>query len=101
MLYKTNCAVLIKGDRVGKGKVVDISPELAERLGADVVPVDIAPVVETKPEPEEKPLDEMSHDELKAKAESLGVKKSGSIADLRERITLHLAGKEELQENNQ
>lgn len=93
MQYKTTCAVLINGDRVEKGKIVELSHEEAKRLGIDVVPVE----AETKAEPEptpEKPLDDMSHDELKAKAEALGLKKSGSIADLRERITLHLEGKE-------
>ena len=89
MQYKTTCAVLIKGDRVAKDKVVELSHEEAKRLGGDVALVE----AETKAEPvatPEKPLDDMSHDELKAKAEALGLKKSGSIADLRERITLHL-----------
>ena len=91
MQYKTTCAILIKGDRVEKDKVVELSHEEAKRLGTDVALVE----AETKAEPvatPEKPLDDMSHDELKAKAEALGLKKSGSIADLRERITLHLEG---------
>lgn len=91
MQYKTTCAVLIKGDRVEKGKIVDISPELAKHLGSDVEPVEAEKKAEPVATPE-KPLDDMSHDELKAKAEALGLKKSGSIADLRERITLHLEG---------
>lgn len=99
MQYKTTCAILIKGDRVEKGKIVDISSEMAKNLGDDVELVE----AETKAEPvatPEKPLDDMSHDELKAKAEALGLKKSGSIADLRERITLHLEGENLTDDNN-
>mgnify|MGYP001567545243 CR=1 FL=1 len=81
------------GERVGKGVVVDLDPKLAKNLGDDVVAVE----AETKAEPvatPEKPLEEMNHAELKEKAKELNLKQSGSIADLRERITLHLEGKE-------
>lgn len=99
MMYKTTCAIVIKGDRVEKGKVVDLSLEEATRLGTDVVPVEAEIKAEPEPTPE-KPLEEMNHAELKEKAKELGLKQSGSIADLRERITLHLAGKEELTDDN-
>lgn len=98
MMYKTTCAVVIKGDRVEKGKVVDLSLEDATRLGNDVVPVEAEKKAEPVATPE-KPLEELNHAELKEKAKELNLKQSGSIADLRERITLHLEG-EELQDNN-
>jgi hypothetical protein len=99
MLYKTTCAVVLKGDRIEKGKVVDLSLEEATRLGTDVVPVEAETKAEPVPTPE-KPLEEMNHAELKEKAKELNLKQSGSIADLRERITLHLEGKEELTDDN-
>lgn len=95
MKYKTTCAILIKGDRVEKGQIVDISPEMAKHLGSDVVPVEAEKKAEPVATPE-KPLEEMNHAELKEKAKELNLKQSGSIADLRERITLHLEGKKEL-----
>jgi hypothetical protein len=96
MQYLTTCAVLIKGDRVVKGTIVELDPEEAKRYGSDLEPVkEVAKVQEPEPTPE-KPLDEMTADELRAKAGELGLSKSGSKADLIERITLH---GEELQDN--
>lgn len=89
MQYVTTCAVIIKGDRVVRGTVVELDPVTAKNLGSDVVPVeskDKAPA--PKPTPE-KSLEEMTAEELKAKAEELGLSKSGSKADLIERISLH------------
>lgn len=97
MKYKTQVAVLIKGDRVPAGEVVDISPELAKNLADDVVAVGGEKEAEPTPTEGEKPLEEMKHAELKEKAESLGLKKSGSIADLKERITLHLESKDDVE----
>lgn len=91
--------MLIRGDRVEKNTNVDMEPEEAKRFGDDLLPLDAEPVEEPEPTPE-KPLAEMNHAELKAKAKELDLKQSGSIADLQERITLHLEGEEELQDNN-
>ena len=100
MQYRTTCAVLIKGDRVEPGTVVELEPEKAKNYGSDLVPLTAeAEVQEPEPEPE-KPLDEMTADELRTKAEELGLSKSGTKADLLERIALHLEGGEELPEED-
>ncbi len=95
MLYKTLCAILHKGDRVEKGKVIDLTAEDVKRLDpseiSPVADVEVAPVIA---EPE-KPLEEMTAAELKDKAAALELSTSGTKADLLERITLHLAGGEE------
>jgi len=66
-----------------------MEPEVAANYGPSVVPLEpVVPAPEDETE-EEKPLEEMSHDELKKTAVALGLKKSGSMADLIERITLH------------
>ncbi len=91
--------MLIRGDRVEKNTNVDMEPEEAKRFGDDLLPLEAEPVEEPESTPE-KPLAEMNHEELKAKAEKLGLSKSGTKADLQERITLHLEGEEELQDNN-
>lgn len=93
MLYRTTCAILVKGDRIERGVEIELEPEVAANYGPDLEPVDASPEAEPEPEPE-KPLEEMSKDELAAQAESLGLAKSGSKADLLERITLHLEGGE-------
>lgn len=93
MPYKTNVAISYLGDRVPKGTVIEMDKETAKNLGDDVTFVAGEGEEETEEEVvEEKPLEEMSLAELKAKAETLGLAKSGSMADLKERITLHLQG---------
>ncbi len=94
MQYLTTCAVLIKGDRVVKGAVVELDPVVAENYGSDLVAVGKVPKEEAPAPTPLKPLAEMTAEELKAKAEELGLSKSGSKADLLERITLHLEGGE-------
>jgi hypothetical protein len=91
MLYVTTCAITLKGDRVGRGVTVELTPEEAARFGGDLMPIGGTPAPAPAPEPE-KAIEEMSKNELKAKAKALGLKDTGSIADLVERITLHLAG---------
>jgi hypothetical protein len=98
MQYLTTCAVLIKGDRVVKGTVVELEPEAAKNYGSDLEPVGAVTEAQVPEPTPEKPLDEMTADELRAKAEELGLSKSGSKADLIERITLH---GEELQDNQE
>lgn len=91
MLYRTVVPIQHKGERVERNTEVEMDPKEAANLGGDVVPVegDIEAVEEVV---EEKALDEMTKGELEAKAEELGLAKSGSKADLIERITLFVEG---------
>lgn len=98
-MYKTTRAILYKGSRFEKKQIVDIPKEEAERYGDGLVPyIAETAAVSDEAEAEEQPVDDLSYEELKAKAEELGLKKSGSAADLRERIALALAGDEETEE---
>ena len=71
------------------GEVIDVTSEELANIADVVVPVNDVVAEAPAEEVEEKPVDQMSLDELKAKAEELGLSKSGSKADLIERITLH------------
>lgn len=86
--YTTNVALSIKGDRVEKGTVIELSVEDAARLDpADITPAEevIEEVIEA---PAEAPLEDLSLAELKDRAKALGLSTSGSKADLQERIAL-------------
>lgn len=88
MQYITNVAIILRGDRVVKGTIIDVEPEFAATLGDDLTPVGAeAPTEEETTD--EKALVDMTAAELKVKATSLGLAASGSKADLIERITLH------------
>ena len=106
MLYRTNCALIIKGDRVAKGKEVELEPAVAANFGDDLSPANDA-IEEVAPIEDAPAVADMSVAELKARAESLGISKSGSKAALQERITLAEAGgaateeEEELADDNQ
>lgn len=96
MLYLTNVALQIMGDRVEKGTEIELSEKEAKRFD----PADITPVSAIEEEPEEVetpevPIEEMTAEQLKAKAKELDLKTGGSKADLIERITLHLEAPEE------
>ena len=91
MQYIANCAILVNGVRARKGEAIVLDPAVAANLGGDVSPVGTTPEVKDET-PVEKAIGEMTHDELKEKAVALGLAKSGSKADLVERITLHQAG---------
>lgn len=105
MRYITNCALQIRGDRVEKGSEIELSEAEAVAFDpADITAVDAIPEPEEEPAVSDTPLAEMSADQLKAYAKELGLKASGSKADLQERIVLHLEGgsaEEELPEDNQ
>lgn len=91
MKYEALRAVIVLGDRIEKGEVVDIKESLAQSIGADYLkPVDEADAKEvaTEPEVEETDLESLSHAELKEKAEELGLSTKGNKADLIERISL-------------
>lgn len=89
-LFKTNVALSIKGSRVEKGTEIELSTEDVAHLD----PADIellGATVEAEPEQTaEVSLDAMTQAQLKARAKELGLAQGGSVADLRERITLHL-----------
>lgn len=87
MLYKTMRAIIFRGDRVEKGREIDLSEEDAARLGDDVTPA-VADAAPAEPEPEVA-LEDMTLKQLKAKAEALGLSTEGTKADLLERIKLH------------
>lgn len=89
MLYITNVAISFKGSRVDPGTILEMTSEDAFRLAGDVSPYGGAPEVE-EVVVDNTPIEEMSTDQLKAKAKELGLKATGSKADLTERITLHL-----------
>lgn len=92
--YKVLHPIAYSGRRE-RGQVVEIpdadaasylKPGLVEPYEGNAEPVN---------EPAEAPLEEMTAEELKAKAKELGLPTSGSKADLKERIELHLAGPDE------
>jgi len=92
MLYRTMCALSILGDRIEKGNEIELTAEQA----ASFDPADLVPVESIPADPDEEvlpdvPLDEMSLDQLKAKAAELGLKATGTKAAILERITLHLS----------
>lgn len=87
--YRTNAALAIKGDRIERGEEIQLSEKEAARYGDDLTPVEAIPEEPAK-EPE-KPIEEMSYAELKAKAKELGLSASGTMADILERIQLHQA----------
>lgn len=94
MLYRTNCALSIRGDLVDKGAEIDLTKEqVAELDPADIEAVSGVP--EEVDEPEvvlaDIPLEDMSYDQLQARAKELELSTRGSKEDIRERIKLHLA----------
>lgn len=91
--YKTLCAIAY-GGRIEKGSIVELPDDVAKAYGREyVVPADDADEVDHVVE--NKSIDDMSLLELKSKAEELGLKTSGSKADLVERLTLHTEQKAE------
>lgn len=95
MLYKANVALILKGDYKKKGEEFELSADEVKQFDpADIIAVSAIPP-EPEPEPEpDVPVDEMSFDQLKAKAKELGLSASGTKADILERIKLN--GEEEL-----
>lgn len=90
MLYKTLCPISHLGDRIERGAELELTDEQALNYASDVEIVSDQPAVEEAPAVEVA-VEEMSGKQLKEKAASLGLKATGSNADLIERITLHLA----------
>lgn len=89
MRYTALNALSYKGTRVERGEVIDIDPELAASIGSDSLkPFEEEKIVE-EPKVENPNLSVMSKQELVELADSLGLKSSGTKADLVERLTLH------------
>lgn len=94
MLYKVIAAIVFKGDKHRVGAKVEMTAKEAAALPGSVVPAEAEAAPAAEEPKAEKPLDKMSSAELKAKAKELGLSAGGSAADIRERITLHLEGKQ-------
>lgn len=90
MLYRTNVALGINGDRVEKGTEIELSREEAAQYHPDDLSPVSGQVQEPEPEPDNTPIEDMSRTQLQAKAGELGLSKAGSNADLIDRINLHL-----------
>lgn len=91
MLYVTNVAMQIKGDRVEKGTEIELSDREVENL--DPRDLTLANAVrEEEPEIDISsiPLAEMDRSQLQEYAKELGLSASGSKAALHDRIQLHL-----------
>lgn len=91
MLYKAIAAIVFKGGKIRQGQTVEVTDADAAVYADSLAPVQAAAATVQEPKAE-KALDDMSSAELKAKAKKLGLKASGSAADIRERIALHLEG---------
>lgn len=94
-LYIALKAVIVKGTRVEKGSTIEVDDAYAKNIGVDYLKLEKVVKVEeetkAKAEIEEEEnidLDEMSFDDLKDKAKSLGLSTSGKKADVLERIKL-------------
>ena len=90
MLYKANVPLIIRSDYKKKGEEFDLTADEAKQFDpADIIAVSAIPPEPTpKPEPNI-PVDEMNHEQLRAKAKALSLSSAGSKADILERIKLH------------
>lgn len=92
-LYRTKVALSIKGERIERNTEVELRDEDVAHLDpSDIERVSDAPAAEAAADQKPVSIEEMTGAQLKEKAKELGLKTSGSVADLRERITLHLQG---------
>ena len=91
MLYRTNVALQVRGDRVEKNREIELTADEAARFDpSDITAVDAIPAPEEASEPV--PLEDMTLAQLKERAKELGLSAAGSKADIDERIRLHLDG---------
>lgn len=89
MKYQALQAVLILGDRIEKGQVVDIRPDLAQSIGVLYLkPLEEVQKEEVKPVQDEKPLEDMTRAELIEVAKAKGLATYGTKAELLERLVL-------------
>lgn len=95
MLYRTRCALIVLGDRVEKGQVVNLTEDQAAPLMGDLKPIGSGPVIAEEAKPEDKKIEDMSRLELVELAEKEGLSSKGTKADLVERLTLHYQSNEE------
>ena len=86
--YITTCALSVKGTRIEKGQEIELDDDFAKGLAGDLIKVGDEVVTETPTQAVEVATEELSLDQLKAKAKELGLSTRGSKADLIERISL-------------
>jgi hypothetical protein len=89
MRYVALNALSYKGTRIERGEVIDIDSELAASIGSDSLTPFVEEVKVEEPKAEDPNFTEMNKQELVELADSLGLKSSGTKADLIERLTLH------------
>lgn len=90
MLYRTKVALAIRGDRIEKGKEIDLTAEEAAQLDPeDIEAVSDAPQ-DVEEESEPIALDDMTLAQLREEAKELGLSTEGTKAAILERIKLHL-----------
>lgn len=85
------------GDRIEKGKIIDINEEYKNRLDPKDYEVVGEKAIESavKTDESDVSLEDMKVSDLKDKAKSLGLSDKGNKKDLIERIELFLAGGED------
>lgn len=94
MLYTVLYPIAHMGSRVEKKAELELTEAQAFNYG-DAVELSKDQPQEVEEPEDTTPIEEMSVDQLKKKAMSLGIKATGSKADLLERITLHAGAEEE------
>ena len=89
------------GGRIERGDTIMLTESQAKNFGSHyVVEAGKAPTEEEEVQ-EDLELDEMSHAQLKEKAVELGLARSGSKAEILERIELHLESSDEEEEEGE
>lgn len=88
MQFKATCAIVVKGDHIRRGSVIELTPEEAAAFGSDLMPLSAASAPAEEPAEIIAPED-MSLAQLKEHAKALGLPTGGSKADLLERIALN------------
>lgn len=106
MLIKILNSIAILGDRIERGAIVNVSDHLLSNIDKNDYEVinGKAGVSATSNESEdesEEDLENLSTEQLKAKAKNLGLKTSGSKKDLVERINLFLSSSEEEEDESE
>lgn len=92
MLFRTNVALSVRGDRLDKGADIDLTPdEVAHFDPSDITALGDIPAPEEE-DAEPVAFEDMNVAQLRERAKELGLSAAGSKADLTERIQLHLDG---------
>lgn len=89
--YRVKSPIGYSGRRE-RGEIIEMPEDMAKSFARELEPYEGEK--EAVNANEEKSLEDFTYAELKAKAGELGLPKTGSAADLRESIALHLEGKD-------